>query len=128
MTLAVMLSTDKDAFICDMAETYNILDIWALPVKVLAVLASGLREDSRIKMIMAGLEYVPLEMLAAHCADSLALILYVLSADKNTERPRRLIDLIMGQKEEPKKKTGFATFEEFEAARMKILSGVNNHG
>jgi hypothetical protein len=54
-----MLSTDRDALICDMAETYHVYDMRALPTKTVATLACGLREDSRIKLKMAGVDYYP---------------------------------------------------------------------
>lgn len=43
-----MILTDEDALICDLAETYNVLDYRALPVRTTAALASGLRADARI--------------------------------------------------------------------------------
>lgn len=54
-----MLSTDRDALMCDMAETYHVYDMRALPVKTVATLACGLREDARIKLKMAGISYYP---------------------------------------------------------------------
>ena len=33
---------------CDLAETYGVLDMDALPAHLVATLAAGLREDSRI--------------------------------------------------------------------------------
>ena len=33
---------------CDLAETYGVLDMDALPARLVATLAAGLREDSRI--------------------------------------------------------------------------------
>lgn len=48
MTLAVMYAADRDALLCDLAETYGVYDFRALPVATVAVLACGLRADSRI--------------------------------------------------------------------------------
>ena len=50
MALAKMISVDRNALICDMAETYHIYDLRGLPARTLATLAFGLRADSRIKM------------------------------------------------------------------------------
>ena len=47
-----MMAVDRDAWICDLAETYRIFDYRALPVGLLATLSFGLREDSRIKQKM----------------------------------------------------------------------------
>ena len=126
MTLAVMLSTDKDAFFCDMAETYHVMDVWALPVTTLAVLASGLRDDSRVRMKMSGMEYVPMEVLAASVLDKLALILYSITAEKNDPLPPSVIDIIMKPAEKPKETAGFRSGEDFEAARRKLL-GVDDN-
>lgn len=125
MALAVMLSTDREAFICDMAETYHILDYRALPVSTLAVLASGLREDSRIRMKMMGMQRIPLEVLAAKCADTLALILYVLGADSKASRPTPLTDIIFGESTR-KETAGFASGADFEKERKRLLEVVNN--
>ena len=127
MTLAVMLSTDRDAFICDMAETYHILDVWALPVYTLAVLASGLREDSRIRMKMSGMRYVPMELLAARCADTLAFILHVLGSKEGTDPPVSILDDIFGRLPE-KETVGFSSAAEFEAERRRLLEAINNGG
>lgn len=50
-----MLATDRDALICDLAETYRVLDYRALPVELLATLAAGLRQDARIWQKIAAL-------------------------------------------------------------------------
>ena len=43
-----MMAVNRDALICDLAETYGILDCQALPALLLATLSCGLRADSRI--------------------------------------------------------------------------------
>lgn len=52
MALAKMISIDRDALLCDLAETYHIYSMRGLPARTLAVLAFGLRADSRIISIM----------------------------------------------------------------------------
>ena len=49
-----MIRFDEDALICDLAETYHIYDYRSLPVKLVATLSAGLRDDSRIKLKAAG--------------------------------------------------------------------------
>ena len=51
-----MLNLDKDALLCDLAETYHIYDYKSLPCKMVATFSCGLRADSRIKMKIAGIE------------------------------------------------------------------------
>ena len=43
------MSNYSDELTCDMAETYGIFDIKRVPVRLLATLAVGLRDDSRVK-------------------------------------------------------------------------------
>lgn len=117
-----MLATDRDAVICDLAETYHILDYNALPVPTLAVLASGLRENSRIKMKMAGLQYIPLELVAPQIADSLTMIRYDLAGEK--KHPKLLFDIVHGNIER-KEYRGFASGADFEAERKRILGEHN---
>ena len=57
-----MLAADRNAVICDLAETYGILDYKALPVPLLATLCSGLRETSRIKLRLSGMS-VPSDVM-----------------------------------------------------------------
>lgn len=49
MILADMVTEYPDELTCDMAETYGIFDIKRVPVRLLATLAVGLRDDSRVK-------------------------------------------------------------------------------
>lgn len=54
-----MYSTDRDALMCDMAETYRIYDMNSVPFSVYATLAAGLRSNSRIRMEMSGMKDMP---------------------------------------------------------------------
>ena len=115
-----MLATDRDALVCDIAETYHILDIWALPVDLLAVLASGLRDNSRIKMKMAGMKYIPLETVLPQVADRLTLIYCSLNGIKDV--PQMITDIMVADK--PKKQAaGFNSPEEFKLAWERIARG-----
>ena len=60
--------------ICDLAETYHILDYRALPVKLLATLCCGLRDNSRVKIQIAGMNEVSNEVILISIADTLRLI------------------------------------------------------
>lgn len=119
-----MLSTDENAFICDMAETYHILDYKALPVDLLAVLASGLRDNSRIKMKIAGFNYIPPEIVLPQIADHLMVIRKILGNDK--KKPKYMSDILFERtrKAEPPKR--FNSGADFDKA-WKRLAG-ENHG
>lgn len=44
------METDEDLIICDLAETYHVLDYKSLPPTLVATLVAGLRDDSRLKL------------------------------------------------------------------------------
>ena len=127
-----MLRTDEDALLCDFAETYHIYDLGSLPVKTVAALAFGLRDDSRIKMIMAGLKVPVNQMLLAHIADSANYIKWTkteAAVNNPSDPPDRLLNVIMGIPQAGDGKTckGFKSIADFEAARAKIIRG-KKHG
>lgn len=119
-----MIATGEDELICDMAETYHVLDYRALPVKLLATLACGLRPNSRSMLKLAG-ENVPLEtLLLASMADRLAWLQWAKTEDgkKNRNRPKPVVPQLAGGAQTSKCKTAaFNTPAEFEAARAKAL-------
>ena len=122
MVLAMMLETDENALICDLAETYHLLDYRALPVDLLATLCCGLRDNSRIKMKMAGLNMIAPEFLLIHAADSLSVIRHGLLSKKNAKMPSFWSDILTGAAQSHKV-DGFDSGEDFEKKKKKILSG-----
>lgn len=66
-----MMSKFPDELTCDMAETYGIFDIKRVPVKLLATLAVGLRDDSRVMMAKRGALVDNKTILLAQIADML---------------------------------------------------------
>lgn len=125
MTLAAMLATDQDAFVCDMAETYHIFDYKALPVEMLAVLASGLRDNSRIVMKMEGVKYIAPEMVLPKIADVLTILLYGLAGRKD-DLPVMMTDIMLGKAQAEKQTAGFKSGEDFEKAWARIARGDND--
>ena len=122
MTLAGMLAFDRDAVICDFAETYHVLDVWALPVPLMAALASGLRDDSRIKLKMAGVRSLPLQAVLAKIADEVTVFHYGFTeaAQKGENRPVLLADYMYAKEESTK---GFDSGADFLAAWNSITKG-----
>lgn len=120
MTLAGMLALDEDAVICDFAETYHVLDVWALPVPLMAALASGLREDSRIKLKMAGIEPIPAQMILAKVADEVTLFRWGFMADTDDKREPVLVSGLMSPEPDENKVKGFDSGEDFLAAWNEI--------
>ena len=120
-----MIGLDEQALTCDMAETYGVHDIWALPVKTAANLAAGLRPSSRIWAKMYGLD-VPLDaFMQASILDHLRLLWWAKTEDgqKNRNRPQSIVEILMPkEKEEPDVQT-FASGEDFEKEWNKLTGG-----
>lgn len=132
ITLAEMLARDKTALICDLAETYGILDFRALPVETLAALSAGLREDSRIKMKMAGIKIPADILMMAAAVDRLSLLVWLQTkdAEHGGNRPPSVLEILMGE-ESTGGVMSFNSGMEFEEAREKIMRGnedVNDTG
>lgn len=120
-----MIVTDEDALICDFAETYHIYDYKQLPARKAAVFASGLRDDSRVKMKMAGMNADPKTTLLAAVADRVGTLAWMQSKDgaKGRNRPASILAKII---EERKKEDDIAAFENgeaYERERSRILRG-----
>lgn len=118
-----MLAADRDALICDLAETYGVFDYKALPLPLLATLASGLRDDSRIKMCLTGASQPVDTLLLGAAVDYLALLIWQRSTDARSgrNRPASVLSTLCGETEP--ETTAYYTAEEFEAARERILKG-----
>ena len=119
-----MLATDRNALLCDFAETYGILDFRALPVQTAAMLAVGLRDNSRIKMKLSGVTVQPELLLLAAAVDRLSLLVWSKTTDAETgeNRPGSIVDTLTGV-EETGDLEAYDTPEEFEKARAAILGG-----
>lgn len=121
-----MLATDRDALICDIAETYQIYGLQGLPVSLLATLASGLRDNSRIKLKMAG-ALVPQEtLLLSMAVDNLSFLSWTKTeaAQKGQGKPESITNALLGQNR--KKNSGaevFASGEDFMKRREELLGG-----
>lgn len=117
-----MINTDEDALICDLAETYHIFDYKRLSLKQVATFSVGLKNDSRIKLKIAGLDYSIDTLLQGMMVDSLNFLAWAQTeaAQKNENRPQSVLNALLG-KEDNTHVNGFATGEEFEAMRKQIL-------
>lgn len=83
-----MIVTDEDALICDLAETYGVLDMYSLPLSTLAKLACGLRADSRIMLKMRGQRIDDNTLLLASAVDRLAFLAWAKTEDARHGRNR----------------------------------------
>lgn len=117
-----MIATDENALICDFAETYCIYDYRSLPVKLAATYSAGLRENSRIKMLMRGdLLGDSNRMLMAMIYDALVTLNWI----GEEEPPQPALEAMYGKlikKAEKKKQTrSYDTPEDYERARKEII-------
>ena len=112
-----MIRTDRDALVCDLAETYGIFEMKALPGRLLATLCVGLRDDSRIRMRLSGNKIPRSEMLLAGMVDKLSMVAWLLSEDgqNGTNRPASVLDALLGGPAQESDLESFETPEDFEA-------------
>lgn len=117
-----MLSTDEDAVICDLAETYQIYNYKDMPPDKVAIFCNGLRDDSRIKLKMADQKVKLDTMLLASAVDKLSLLVWTKTKDgqKGRNKPKSLVDSI-NKHVKVKEELVFTTGEEFERERNRIL-------
>lgn len=111
-----MLGKDEDAVICDLAETYHILDMYSLPVELVAVLVTGLRTDSRIKLKLANVRDPMDTLLLAALVDNTAWLKWsrTRDAEKGVNPPESIFKKLIGADE---KKTVFKGGAEFDEAK-----------
>lgn len=125
-----MVSVDKEALMCDLAETYHIFSIQELPARQVAMYAVGLRANSRIKLAMTGQKASNEEVLLAMIADRLSLLVWFKTKDgqDGTNRPKSMLALLLGEeKTNEDNKVGafkrFKTGDDFLNYRKQLLGG-----
>lgn len=126
-----MIAADEDALVCDLAETYGIYDYRALPAPLLATLASGLREDSRIKMRMAGVKASADTILLASAVDALNTLVWFKTKDARTgrNRPESILKKLLQSGDKAGREDEVVRFdsgESFTAAWKKLTGGEEN--
>jgi hypothetical protein len=122
-----MIATDEDALICDLAETYHIYDYRSLSPRMAAIFSCGLRDDSRIKLALAGSRYPLDTLLNVLTYDAVSWLRWAQSKDAHDggEPPERLYDALLGLAGDTNDNAilTFDSPEAFEAAREMILKG-----
>lgn len=119
-----MIEVGEDELICDLAETYHILNYKDIDPLLVGVLSCGLRENSRIKMKLSDTKITLSDMLLATLVDNTALLLWSKTngAKKGLNRPKSVLNSILHSPAKDKYMK-FSSIEEFEAMRKKILEG-----
>lgn len=124
-----MIYTDREAVICDLAETYGIYDMGSLPARTVAILASGLRDNSRIKMKLTGAKVENDLLLLAYAVDRLGILIWQQTKDgqRGRNQPESIAERIL-QGDQHKRKvhhvSAYRTVADFENARRRLLRGA----
>lgn len=121
-----MIKTDESALICDLAETYHIYDYRSLPLKMVAAFSAGLRENSRIKMAMAGIQYPLNTLLLAAVLDGINMVNWMLSksSSEGSNPPQSVLARLLGREQDGgKEEMLFDSAGDYEKARENILRG-----
>lgn len=124
-----MLAADRDALICDLAETYGVFDYRGLPVSLLATLASGLRDDSRIKLKLAGSPVRQDTLLLALAVDALHFLAWTKTknAQRGRSQPKSIAQALLRPPEPARDRIAvFDSPASFEAALAKAKEGEPN--
>ena len=116
-----MIATDKNALICDLAETYTIYDMYMYSAFFIATLSVGLRADSRIMLKLSGMKISTEMMLLVGILDNLNILVWskTKDAEKGRNKPKSLFAELSKSADDDN--TTFLGIEEFEKARKEIL-------
>ena len=118
-----MLAMDKNALICDLAETYGIFDYKRVPGRLLGILVAGLGENTRIGKKVNGVRGTVTEVLLAQILDGVRFLCWAQTEDgrKGKHRPQSVASefFVSEDKEKPKA----MTIDSFEKIREKIIGG-----
>ena len=123
-----MINADEDALICDFAETYHIFNYRGLSLKQAAILACGLRENSRIVMKMSRTRVDNFTLLLASAIDNLKTLVWqnTESGHKGTDVPKSIAQALLGIEDEKEFET-YTSGDEFMQARQKIIEEINGN-
>ncbi|KAE9561287.1 DUF5361 domain-containing protein [Companilactobacillus kimchii] len=116
-----MIKIDKDALMCDLAETYQIYDLKQLPLTKVAVFSLGLKDDSRIKMKMRNQKFDLNQILLMSVADNLKLLLWSKTKDAQKGRNKPVLWSSLFEEPKEKKEIVFNSGEDFEKERNRLL-------
>ena len=110
--------------ICDLAETYGILDYKGLSLQLVATLVLGLRDNSRVKMKLSGTRIDIQTALLASACDELSFLSWSKTKDaqKNRNKPKSRLQALMGEPKKNSDVVSFDTADEWEAARQRIIN------
>lgn len=103
--------------ICDLAETYHILDYTELPPTLVATLVVGLRDDARIKQKISKSRLTVEQSLLALVLDGINILIWQRSKDgaKGRNKPESIFKKLMRlDKKQNDDLMSFATTDDFD--------------
>ncbi|MDO4681086.1 MAG: hypothetical protein Q4A55_07570 [Aerococcus sp.] len=106
--------------VCDLAETYHILNYRELPAGLVATLANGLSDDSRIKRKLSGQAVTTEILLLGALFDQLNALMYGMSNAK--QKPPSILQRLMGEQADHQV---FYSGEAFNRARQQMIKQMN---
>ena len=102
--------------ICDLAETYGVLDYRQLPLRTVAALFFGLRETSRVCQKLAGVKGDGKDVTMAFIADTLAAIYSALTGAKcHTTLTQEILGEVYEDQSQTTKSRDYVTYSDAEA-------------
>ena len=115
----------EDELICDLAETYGILDYRRVPPSLVSTLFFGLSDNSRIKRKLSGSKLTLEESLLAVIADRLGFLCWAQTKDaqKGKNQPTSIYESLTKDTSKEDDVVAFDSIEDFFAERERILNG-----
>lgn len=117
MILANIIANGEDDFICDMAETYGILNYKELSPSLVATLCCGLPDGSRTKKRISDQKLSITDMLLSLILDGLNILIWQRTKDgaKGRNKPESVFKKLMGlDKKKKDDLQSFTTVDEFD--------------
>lgn len=125
-----MIALDEEALICDFAETYHIYDYRSLPARLAATYAVGLRNESRIKMLMKkeenGQIVSDVELLISVLIDRVGTLISGFGGGEPLQSYVTQCYEGVVTKDPEDGIQRFDSVEDFEAEKHRLLSGESN--
>ena len=111
--------------ICDLAETYGIYDYKAMKPSLIATLAVGLPDSSRIMRKYSGVNLTTDQMLLALIVDGINIGIWQRSGAKRRKRPQSIFQKLTKPEKKKDELMSFRTAEDFEAWRKEKMEKYN---
>ena len=118
-----MRALDEDALFCDFAEYYHVFNWDALPIGKQAILACGLPAQSRIKKLVANMDFDFDTLLLAAILDQERIANWRYTKDAKAKRnfPKSVVEAMTFREEKQEEKVQtFDSGEEFKARYMEL--------